>query len=92
MTYLKTGIRSFHNHFFHTIIPLGDDISGSGSGMCNEQLCARSRPPVFGPKLDRPKLDAYSPEGKQVRGGGSPIVPSAFLIVVLIMISLLFRR
>lgn len=73
-------------------MPLGDDISGSGSGMCSEQLCVRSGPPVFGPKLDRPKLDAYSPEDKQVKGGGSPVVSSAFLILVLIVINLLFRR
>ncbi|KAI5609872.1 glypican-1 precursor [Silurus asotus] len=69
-----------------------DDISGSGSGMCSENLCVQSSPPVFGPKLDRPKVDAYSPEEKQVKGGVSPIVPSAFLIAVLIVINLLFRR
>lgn len=73
-------------------MPLGDDVSGSGSGMCSEQLCGRSVPPVFGPKLDRPKLDAYSPEDKQVKGDGSRIIPSAFLIVVLIVINLRFRR
>lgn len=71
---------------------LGDDISGSGSGMCSEQLCVRSGPPVFGPKLDRPKLDTFIPENKQVKSGGSRLVPSAFLIVVLILINLLFRR
>lgn len=71
---------------------LGDDISGSGSGMCSEQLCVRSGPPVFGPKLDRPKVDAYSPEDKQVKGDGSPLKPSAFLMMVLIVFNLLFRR
>ncbi|KAI4872919.1 hypothetical protein NFI96_005301 [Prochilodus magdalenae] len=68
-----------------------DDISGSGSGMCSEQLCVRGRPPVFGPKLDRPKLDAYSPENKKVKGFGHQIQPCNSLILLL-LISLMLRR
>ncbi|XP_076847722.1 glypican-1 [Brachyhypopomus gauderio] len=65
-----------------------DDISGSGSGMCSEKFCVRGRPPVFGPKLDTPKLDAYSPENKKVKGSGSRVQPC----VSLLLLSLLLRR
>lgn len=68
-----------------------DDISGSGSGMCSEQVCVRARPPVFGPKLDRPRLDVYDPEKKKVKGSGYQIQPCISLILMF-LISLLLRR
>ncbi|XP_026861305.2 glypican-1 [Electrophorus electricus] len=68
-----------------------DDISGSGSGMCSEKFCVRGRPPVFGPKLDTPKLDAYGPENKRVKGSGSRLRPCVSL-VFLLLLSFLLRR
>ncbi|KAI2650465.1 Glypican-1 [Labeo rohita] len=68
-----------------------DDFSGSGSGMCADHLCVRGRPPVFGPKTDRPKLYAYSPENKRVKGSGNQIQPSVILLVLL-PATLLLRR
>lgn len=67
-----------------------DDISGSGSGMCSEQVCVRG-PPVFGPKLDRPKLDVYNPAKNKVKGSGYQIQPCISLILLL-LVSLLLRR
>ncbi|CAM4657359.1 unnamed protein product [Leuciscus chuanchicus] len=68
-----------------------DDFSGSGSGMCAGHLCIRGRPPIFGPKTDRPKLYAYNPENKRVKGSGNQIQPSVILLVLLLA-SLLLRR
>uniref|UniRef100_A0A673N9K5 Glypican-1 n=1 Tax=Sinocyclocheilus rhinocerous TaxID=307959 RepID=A0A673N9K5_9TELE len=68
-----------------------DDFSGSGSGMCADHLCVRGRPPVFGPKTDRPKLYAYVPENKRVKGSGNQIQPSVILLVLLLA-TLLLRR
>lgn len=68
-----------------------DDFSGSGSGMCADHLCVRGRPPVFGPKTDRPKLYATGPENKRVKGSGNQIQPS-FILLVVFFVSLLLRR
>lgn len=76
--------------FFHNVF-LGDDFSGSGSGMCADHLCVRGRPPVFGPKTDRPKLYATGPENKRVKGSGNQIQPS-FILLVVFFVSLLLRR
>lgn len=68
-----------------------DDFSGSGSGMCADHLCVRGRPPVFGPKTDRPKLYATGPENKRVKGSGNQIQPS-FILLIVFFVSLLLRR
>ncbi|KAA0712120.1 Glypican-1 Secreted glypican-1 [Triplophysa tibetana] len=61
-----------------------DDFSGSGSGMCADQLCIRGRPPVFGPKNDRPNHFAYGPNNKKVKSSVNQIHPSVILLVLLL--------
>ncbi|KAJ8390340.1 hypothetical protein AAFF_G00107340 [Aldrovandia affinis] len=68
-----------------------DDVSGSGSGMCADELCPRG-PRVIVPNTDQPGLYAYPPENKKVvKGTGVQILPcSALLLLSLAM--LLLRR
>lgn len=63
-----------------------DDFSGSGSGVCSEQLCVRGRPPVFGPKLDRSKLNTYGTENKAVKGAASSVGPSVCLVLITVLL------
>ncbi|KAG9348053.1 hypothetical protein JZ751_004073 [Albula glossodonta] len=67
-----------------------DDVSGSGSGMCTDEVCARS-PRVIIPNTDRPKLYAYPPEKKVVKGTGSQVHPCISLLVFSLA-TLLLRR
>ncbi|KAG7457054.1 hypothetical protein MATL_G00242390 [Megalops atlanticus] len=68
-----------------------DDVSGSGSGMCTDEVCARG-PRIIVPNTDRPKLYAYPPENKKVvKGTGSQIHPCIALLL-LSLATLLLRR
>ncbi|XP_036377387.1 glypican-1 [Megalops cyprinoides] len=68
-----------------------DDVSGSGSGMCADEQCARS-PRVIVPNTDRPKLYAYPAENKKVvKGTGSQTQPCVALLLFS-LVALLFRR
>ncbi|KAJ8376810.1 hypothetical protein SKAU_G00073900 [Synaphobranchus kaupii] len=58
-----------------------DDVSGSGSGMCADELCARS-PRVIIPSTDRPKVYAYPAENKKVKSTGSRIHPCIALLLL----------
>ncbi|KAG5850335.1 hypothetical protein ANANG_G00081140 [Anguilla anguilla] len=65
-----------------------DDVSGSGSGMCSDEVCARS-PRVIVPNTDRPKLYAYPAKNKKVLSTGSQIHPCfALLLLSLATLSL----
>lgn len=68
-------------------ILLGDDISGSGSGMCVSGQCSRSRPGLY----------AYAPDNNRVRGSAAPQsrLSSAALLLplgVLLLQLLLLQR
>uniref|UniRef100_A0AAZ3P4H0 Glypican-1 n=1 Tax=Oncorhynchus tshawytscha TaxID=74940 RepID=A0AAZ3P4H0_ONCTS len=67
-----------------------DDISGSGSGMCTGESCARSGPRVIVPKTDSTRY--YNPpENKKVKGTGTQTHPS-ILLPLLSLATLLLRR
>ncbi|KAG9343164.1 hypothetical protein JZ751_014141, partial [Albula glossodonta] len=68
-----------------------DDVSGSGSGMCADELCPRG-PRVIIPNTDRPKLYAYPPENEKVtRGMGSQTHPCNTLLLLSLAVLLLRR-
>ncbi|XP_061095854.1 glypican-1 [Conger conger] len=58
-----------------------DDVSGSGSGMCSDELCARS-PRVIVPNTDRPNVYAYPAENEMVHSTGSRIHPRIALLLL----------
>ncbi|XP_029930449.1 glypican-1b [Myripristis murdjan] len=67
-----------------------DDVSGSGSGMCADDVCRGPRMSV--PSTDRPKLYAYPPENKKVvKGSASQNLP-CITIYLLSLVTLLLRR
>ncbi|XP_076001106.1 glypican-1b [Genypterus blacodes] len=68
-----------------------DDASGSGSGLCTDELCSRGPRLALVPSTDRPKLYAYPPENKKVKGSANRSLPavSVYLLSVLV---LLLRR
>ncbi|KAJ8274580.1 hypothetical protein COCON_G00092050 [Conger conger] len=66
-----------------------DDVSGSGSGMCAEELCPRG-PRVIIPNTDGPKLYAY-PSGDKVHSTGSQLHPRGALLLLSLALLLLRR-
>uniref|UniRef100_A0A096M934 Glypican-1 n=1 Tax=Poecilia formosa TaxID=48698 RepID=A0A096M934_POEFO len=67
-----------------------DDVSGSGSGMCADDICSRG-PRVVAPVTEPPRVYAYPPRNKEVRGSASQSLPS-FSILLLSLLILLLRR
>lgn len=66
-----------------------DDVSGSGSGMCADELCPRG-PRIIIPNTDGPKLYAFPSEDK-VKATGSQLHPCSTLLL-LSLAMLLLRR
>ncbi|KAM9844704.1 glypican-1b isoform 1-T2 [Aulostomus maculatus] len=69
-----------------------DDVSGSGSGSCPDDVCARGGPNLPLPITDRPNIYIYPPENKKVvKGSANQNLPfiNVFLLSLLI---LLLRR
>ena len=60
----------------------GDDISGSGSGMCLGGQCSRSRPGLY----------AYSPDNNRVRGAAPSQTRLCSLLLLLPLAILLLQR
>uniref|UniRef100_A0A3B3WVC9 Glypican-1 n=1 Tax=Poecilia mexicana TaxID=48701 RepID=A0A3B3WVC9_9TELE len=67
-----------------------DDVSGSGSGMCTDDICSRG-PRLVAPVTEPPRVYAYPPRNKEVRGSASQSLPS-FSILLLSLLILLLRR
>ncbi|KAM4605795.1 glypican-1b [Polymixia lowei] len=68
-----------------------DDVSGSGSGMCADDICPRG-PRLIVPSTDRPKLYAYPPENKKVvKATASQNLP-CIALYLLSLVTLLLRR
>ncbi|XP_019967766.1 glypican-1b [Paralichthys olivaceus] len=67
-----------------------DDVSGSGSGMCTEEMCSRG-PRLIDPVTERPIRYPYPPENKKVKASANNNLPcvATYLIPLLI---LLLRR
>ncbi|XP_005796035.1 glypican-1-like [Xiphophorus maculatus] len=67
-----------------------DDVSGSGSGMCADDMCSRG-PRLVAPVTEPPRVYAYPPRNKEVRGSASQSLPS-FSVLLLSLLILLLRR
>lgn len=76
-----------------TPLSIGDDVSGSGSGMCSDVLCPRSSSPAI-PSTDRPLHGVVQwspPENKKVKGAAHQNLPS-IAVYLLSLLMLLLRR
>ncbi|KAK5859924.1 hypothetical protein PBY51_021440 [Eleginops maclovinus] len=67
-----------------------DDVSGSGSGMCADDTCARSPRPVL-PSTVPSVVYQYLPENKKVKGSATQNLPG-ITIYLLSLLMLLLRR
>ncbi|XP_040000369.1 glypican-1b isoform X2 [Xiphias gladius] len=67
-----------------------DDVSGSGSGMCNEDICSRG-PRIVAPTTHRPTIYPYRPENKKVKALANQNLP-CITIYLLSLLLLLLRR
>ncbi|XP_018532264.1 glypican-1b [Lates calcarifer] len=67
-----------------------DDVSGSGSGMCTEDMCSRG-PRLVKPSTERPIRYPYPPENKEVKASASQNLPG-ITIYLLSLLILLLRR
>ncbi|XP_056148640.1 glypican-1-like [Lampris incognitus] len=67
-----------------------DDVSGSGSGMCADEICTRGPHPI--PVTERPKLYANLPDNKKVvRGVANENLPRVTLSLLSLLTLLLLR-
>lgn len=69
-------------------LSIGDDVSGSGSGMCADDVCSRG-PRLVVPVTDRPIL--YPPENEKVKASANQNLP-CIAIYLLSLLILLLRR
>ncbi|XP_015228727.1 PREDICTED: glypican-1-like [Cyprinodon variegatus] len=67
-----------------------DDVSGSGSGLCSDELCSRG-PRLIVPVTERPMVYAYPPRNKEVRSSVSQSLPSISILLLPLVILLLQR-
>ncbi|XP_070829688.1 glypican-1b [Chaetodon trifascialis] len=67
-----------------------DDVSGSGSGMCADDMCSRG-PRLVVPVTDQPIRYAYPPENKKVKASANQNLP-CIAIYLLSLLVLLLRR
>uniref|UniRef100_A0A3P8WBY7 Glypican-1 n=1 Tax=Cynoglossus semilaevis TaxID=244447 RepID=A0A3P8WBY7_CYNSE len=67
-----------------------DDVSGSGSGLCTEEMCSRS-PKFVDPITERPVLYPYPPENKEVKASASHSLPCVAVYLLPLLILLLRR-
>lgn len=72
------------------LLSTGDDISGSGSGMCTDEICHRS-PSVNAPATVQPVHYPYPPENKEVKASAIQNLP-CITINLLLLLVLLLRR
>lgn len=71
-------------------LSLGDDISGSGSGMCADNMCHRD-PQLIVPATDQPTLYQYPPENKRVKSSANHNLPCIAINLLLLSVLLLRR-
>lgn len=67
-----------------------DDASGSGSGMCPDDMCSRG-PRIVVPVTEPPIIHAYPPRNKEVRSSASQSLPSISIFLLSLLILLLRR-
>ncbi|XP_042353118.1 glypican-1b [Plectropomus leopardus] len=68
-----------------------DDVSGSGSGMCADDMCSRG-PRLVAPVTDRPIIYPYPPENKEVKASSAHQNLPCVTIYLLSLLILLLRR
>ncbi|XP_049889283.1 glypican-1b [Epinephelus moara] len=68
-----------------------DDVSGSGSGVCADDMCSRG-PRIIVPVTDRPILYPYPPENKEVKGSNAHQNLPCITMYLLTLLILLLRR
>uniref|UniRef100_A0A8C2YZ46 Glypican-1 n=1 Tax=Cyclopterus lumpus TaxID=8103 RepID=A0A8C2YZ46_CYCLU len=68
-----------------------DDASGSGSGMCADNVCSRG-PRLIAPVTDRPTLYPYLPENKKVKSSAASHNLPCIAMYLLPLLILLLRR
>lgn len=68
-----------------------DDASGSGSGVCADNVCPRA-PRLVVPVTDRPMLYPYLPENRKVKSSGVSHILSCITTYLLPLLILLLRR
>ncbi|XP_008282640.1 glypican-1b [Stegastes partitus] len=67
-----------------------DDVSGSGSGMCADDMCSRG-PRLVVPVTERPIVYQYPPENKKVKASAKQNLPSVTTYLLPLLILLLRR-
>lgn len=67
-----------------------DDVSGSGSGSCADEICSQS-PAILIPATERPVSYPFPPENKKVKSSASQSLP-CISIYLLPLLTLLLRR
>ncbi|XP_060900587.1 glypican-1b [Labrus mixtus] len=67
-----------------------DDVSGSGSGSCADEMCSRG-PRIIAPATDRPVHYPFPPENKKVKASATRSLPCVS-IYLLPLLMLLLRR
>lgn len=67
-----------------------DDVSGSGSGMCADDMCSRG-PRLVVPVTERPLIYQYPPENKKVHASAMQNLPSITTYLLSLLILLLRR-
>uniref|UniRef100_A0A3P8SKB8 Glypican-1 n=1 Tax=Amphiprion percula TaxID=161767 RepID=A0A3P8SKB8_AMPPE len=67
-----------------------DDVSGSGSGMCADDMCSRG-PRLVVPVTERPIIYQYPPENKKVKASAMQNLPSITTYLLSLLILLLRR-
>lgn len=70
-------------------VSVGDDVSGSGSGMCTDEICSRGQRPVVS-ITERPNL--YPPEQEKVMKASANQNLPCITIYLLSLLILLLRR
>lgn len=71
-------------------LSVGDDVSGSGSGMCTEETCSKG-PRLVEPITDRPVHYPYPPENKKVKALANQNLPCVTIYLLPLLILLLRR-
>ncbi|XP_017288033.1 glypican-1b [Kryptolebias marmoratus] len=84
--HLKNALNGFDVDFQDT----SDDVSGSGSGACVDEMCSRG-PRLVIPISDRPTLYDYPPENEKVKGSSQQNLPCVIIHLLSLLILLLQR-
>lgn len=77
-------------HSYLDPVSVGDDASGSGSGMCADDTCSRA-PHIVVAATDKPLQYPSLPENKKVKASAKQNLPSVAIYLLSLLILLLRR-